>query len=99
MGFDDPYLRLCPEQVATLASSAGLRVSSLRTQLAQWDFGSRAALFGFCNAGFGAWTHRLPQERRDEFVGAVLDRYVATREGVAATVFRYYQTDLALKMH
>lgn len=96
MGFDDPYLRLGPEQVATLASSAKLRVLSLHTRLAQWDFGSRAALFGFCSAGFGAWTHRLPQERRDDFVGAVLDRYVTTRDGVAPTVFRYYQTDLAL---
>ncbi len=96
VGFDDPYLRLGPEQVATLASSAGLGVLSLHTRLAQWDFGSRAALFGFCSAGFGAWTHRLPQERRDDFVGEVLDHYVATREGVAPTVFRYYQTDLAL---
>ncbi len=98
MGFADPYLRLGPEQVATLASSVGLRVSSLRTQLAEWDFGSRAALFGFCNAGFGAWTHRLPPDRRDEFVGTVLERYLATRDGVAPTMFRYYQTDMALAM-
>lgn len=96
MGFEDPYLRLGPEQVATLAAGAGLGVLSLRTQLAQWDFGSRDALFGFCSAGFGAWTHRLPQERRDAFVGAVLERYITTRDGVAPTVFLYYQTDLAL---
>lgn len=98
IGFNDPYLRLEPEQVATLALRAKLGVLSLHTRLAQWDFGNRAALFGFCSTGFGAWTHRLPQERRDDFVGAVLDRYLATRDGVAPTVFRYYQTDLALKV-
>lgn len=95
-GFQDPYLRLEPQQVETQASSAGLRVLSSHTRLESWDFGSRAALFGFCSAGFGAWTQRLPEDRRDAFVGTVLDRYLASREDVSPTVFRYYQTDLAL---
>lgn len=95
-GFDDPYLRLDAEHVATLALSAGLGVLSLHTRLQQWDFGSRAALLGFCRAGFGAWTDRLPAERRDGFVDAVLDRYLATRGDAEPTLFRFYQTDLAL---
>lgn len=96
VGFDDPYLRLDAEHVATLALSAGLGVLSLHTRLEQWDFGSRAALLGFCSAGFGAWTKRLPGDRRIGFVEAVLDRYLATRDDAAPTVFRFYQTDLAL---
>ena len=97
-GFKDPYLRLDPQQVAAEALSAGLNVLSLHTQLASWDFGSREELFGFCSAGFGAWTQPLPDDRRDAFVGTVLERYLATREDVATTVFRYYQTDLALRV-
>lgn len=96
IGFDDPYLRLDAERVATAALSAGLGVLSLHTRLQQWDFGSRAALFGFCRAGFGAWTRRLPPERREAFVDAVLDRYVASRADVPETLLRFYQTDLAL---
>ena len=96
VGFDDPYLRLAPEQLAALAASAGFDVFGLRTQLEQWDFGSRAGLLGFCSAGFGAWTERLPSDRREAFVCDVLDRYLASRYDVAETVFRFYQTDLAL---
>lgn len=94
-GFEDPYLRLDAEHVATLALAAGLGVLSLRTRLEQRDFCSREALLGFCSAGFGAWTKRLPQQRRAAFVDAVLERYLAAR-GDAAPVFRFYQTDLAL---
>jgi len=95
-GFDDPYLRLGPEQVATLALEEGLGVLSLRTRLEEWDFGSRIALVGFCRAGFGAWTLRLPADRRDAFVDAVVQGYLASRDGVADSLFRFYQTDLAL---
>jgi trans-aconitate 2-methyltransferase len=96
VGVDDPFLRLDAEQVATLALRADLGVLRLRTRLEQWDFGTRAALLGFCRAGFGAWIDRLPARRRDGFVDAVLDRYFAMREDAAPTVLRFYQTDLAL---
>ena len=95
-GFEDPYLRLDAEHVATLALGAGLGVLSLHTRLEQWDFGSHQALLGFCKAGFGAWTTRLPEDRRAAFVDAVLERYLSSRDDVAPTVFRFYQTDLAL---
>ena len=94
--FDDPCLRLGAEQVATLALRAGLGVLSLRTRLDQWNFCSRDALLSFCRVGFGAWTVRLSDERRDHFVAAVLDRYLASREGGAPTLLHYYQTDLRL---
>ncbi len=96
VGFEDPCLRLDAERVATLALQAGLGVLSLHSRLAHWDFGSRAALLGFCRAGFGAWTRRLPAQHSDAFVDAVLDRYLAARGDTAPTVFRFYQTDLSL---
>ena len=97
-GFTDPYLRLTPDEYAQLALRQGLQVNSARTQLERWDFGSRDALFGFCNAGFGAWTQRLPQPERTRFVGEVLNQYLAaTATGTEeAFVLRFYQTDFAL---
>jgi trans-aconitate 2-methyltransferase len=95
-GFEDPYLRLSAEQVASLATAAGLRVQGVLTCLEGWDFGAREAFFGFCSAGFGAWTGRLPADRRDAFVDAVLDRYRALQPDPGGALFRFYQTDLTL---
>lgn len=95
-GFQDPYLRLSTEQVAALAEAAGLRVLGAHTRLEGWDFGTRDAFFGFCSAGFGAWTARLPADRRDAFVAAVLERYLALQPDPGRALFRFYQADLAL---
>lgn len=94
--FQDPYLRLSGERVATLALNARLGVLHLRTRLEEWDFGSRGALVDFCLAGFGAWTRGLPPERRKAFVEAVVDRYVSSRLEGEAGIFRFYQTDMTL---
>jgi trans-aconitate 2-methyltransferase len=94
--FEDPYLRLTAEQVAADATAAGLLVKGVRTGLEGWDFGSRDAFFGFCSAGFGAWLTRLPADRRDAFVDAVLDRYLALQPDPGGALFRFYQTDLTL---
>jgi trans-aconitate 2-methyltransferase len=95
-GFEDPYLRLTAEQVAADATAAGLLVKGVQTGLEGWDFGSRDAFFGFCSAGFGAWLTRLPADRRDAFVDAVLDRYLALQPDPGGALFRFYQTDLTL---
>ena len=95
-GFENPCLRLDAEQVAARALGAGLGVLSLRTRLQTWNFGSRAGLGGFCRAGFGAWTRRLPPDRHDAFAGAVIDRYVAAHGADERALLRFYQTDLAL---
>lgn len=95
-GFEDPYLRLSVEQVTAEATAVGLHVKGVQTGLEGWDFGTREAFFGFCNAGFGAWTTRLPADRRDAFVSAVLDRYIGLQPDPGGAVFRFYQTDLAL---
>ena len=95
-GFEDPYLRLTAEQVAAEATAAGLHLNGVQTGLEGWDFGTRDAFFGFCRAGFGAWTKRLPADRCDVFVDAVLDRYLGLQPDPGGALFRYYQTDLTL---
>jgi len=97
--FDDPYLRLTADQFAALAAACGLVVRTLHSAAKTWDFRSDTAFFGFCSAGFGAWTQRLPAALQREFVEAVIASYrKATNRGAAdANVFGFVQTDLALQ--
>jgi len=97
-GFIDPYLRLDAAQYAALAEQQGLCVLFQRTVERSWDFRTHAAFFGFCRAGFGAWTQRLVEAQRDAFVEEVIAAY---RQGhapgeVEANTFRFYQMDITL---
>ncbi len=97
--FHDPYLRLTPEQYAELAERCGFRVLHVSTQDCAWDFGAREAFAGFAAVGCGAWTNRLPAEKRTAFIDDVLDRYqsnAAERAGEENT-FRFYQLDIRLR--
>lgn len=99
-GFVDPYLRATAEQVAALAPDARLQVIDRHTRLRAWDFKTREAFFGFCNAGFHAWTHGLPEPEQARFVTDVMEQYLAgaTRGADDRFVFRFfYQTDLRLE--
>lgn len=97
-GFVDPYLRLTAEQYAALAASLGLRVLSLQTRSRRWDFKTEEGFFGFCNAGFGAWTSGLPEDQRLPFVEDVTRRYLETMHATFGDRFTFHftQTDLAL---
>jgi len=97
-GFVDPYLRLTADEYGTLASSLGLRVLSMQSQSKRWDFKSEAAFFGFCNAGFGAWTRGLPEDQRRPFVEDVVQRYLAAMHAAFGDrfTFHFMQTDLVL---
>jgi trans-aconitate 2-methyltransferase len=98
VGFSDPYLRLDGQQYSDLALSLGLRTISSHSEMKRWDFGSDDAFFGFCNAGFGAWTQALPEGRRADFVRAVVQRYQALIEAAFGErhCFHFMQTDLLL---
>jgi trans-aconitate 2-methyltransferase len=98
-GFSDPYLRLDAQQYGELAASLGLRTISSHSAMKRWDFGSEEAFFGFCNAGFGAWTQSLPEDRRRDFVLAVMQRYQALIEAAFGerNCFHFMQTDLLLE--
>lgn len=97
-GFSDPYLRLSAEEYAALAESLGLKQVSLSSESKRWDFGTEEAFFGFCNAGFGAWTQRLPEARRRAFVEETMRRYILVIDGALGErfVFHFTQTDVVL---
>lgn len=97
-GFNDPYLRLDASQYAALAQSLGFELLSCQCAMKRWDFGSEQAFFGFCNAGFGAWTKRLTDERRRDFVEQVMQRYMALIDATFGEryCFHFMQTDVLL---
>jgi trans-aconitate 2-methyltransferase len=96
--FDDPYLRLTPEEYAAVAESSGFRVQRVSTKDLAWDFGSRMAFAGFCAVGCVVWTSRLPAAERTDFINDVLDRYQAvTGHGSGEeNTFKFYQMDISL---
>ena len=97
-GFSDPYLRLDATQYAALAEGQGLKLLSSHSEMKRWDFGSQEAFFGFCNAGFGAWTSGLPPDRKRAFVEEVMQRYLAVIDAAFGErfTFHFMQTDLVL---
>lgn len=97
-GFTDPYLRLDASEYAALATGLGLKLLSSHSAIKRWDFGSEQAFFGFCNAGFGAWTHGLPAVRQQAFVEAVMRRYLALIDAAFCEryTFHFMQTDVVL---
>lgn len=98
-GFSDPYLRLDADQYTALAGSLGLDCVSCRSEMKRWDFGSEQAFFGFCHAGFGAWTRVLPEARRQAFVEEVMRRYLAQVDAARGErhTFHFMQTDVELR--
>jgi|UPI0003778B4D trans-aconitate 2-methyltransferase len=97
-GFTDPYLRLSAEQYLALAESLGLKRISSRSESKRWDFQTEEAFFGFCNAGFGAWTQVLPEASRRTFVQEVMQRYLAVIDAAFGEryTFHFMQTDVVL---
>jgi trans-aconitate 2-methyltransferase len=96
--FQDPYLRLTPDEYVALAEENGFRVLRVKTQDHSWDFGSRSAFAAFSGVGLVAWTDRLPLAQRPKFINDLLDRYqsVAAERVGEENTFKFYQTDFAL---
>jgi len=98
-GFSDPYLRLDADEYVALADGLGLACVSCCSEMKRWDFGTEQAFFGFCHAGFGAWTRVLPEARRQAFVEEVMRRYLAQVDAALGErhVFHFMQTDVELQ--
>src|SRR5438874_4536339 len=96
--FRDPYLRLTSEEYAAMAECNGFRVLRVSAKNHAWDFSSRAAFSAFCAVGCVAWTNRLPEAERADFINDVLDRYqlVAADCSGQENTFRFYQMDISL---
>lgn len=96
--FHDPYLRLTPDEYASLAEENGFRVVRLQTRDHGWDFGTRIAFAAFSSVGLVAWTDRLPAADRPRFINQVLDRYQSVVMGQPGeeNIFKFYQTDIGL---
>jgi trans-aconitate 2-methyltransferase len=93
--FNDPYLRLTPQEYAALAKRTGFRVIRVFTKDHSWDFGSRLAFAGFCAVGCVAWTNRLPAPERVNFINDVLERYQEVVD--SQYTFKFYQMDIGLE--
>lgn len=96
--FDDPYLRLTADEYAAVARQNGFVVRRIHTELRVWDFKSRKAFFDFCSVGLIAWTKRLSESARADFVNDVLNHYRSiTGDPIGAEkTFEFYQTDVSL---
>lgn len=88
-GFSAPFVHVEPDRFRALADAAGLAVDTLTVADREWDFGSREQFERWCAVGSTAWTDRVPESERAEFIAAAVDAYepVAGRPGL----FRYMQ--------
>ena len=88
-GFSAPYVHVDPAAYGGLAASAGLTLDDVTFSDREWDFGSRQAFIRWCAVGSTAWTGRLPEQDRAEFVADQVQAYepIAGRDGL----FRFTQ--------
>jgi trans-aconitate 2-methyltransferase len=88
-GFSAPYVHVDPAAYRELAASAGLTLDDVTVTDRVWDFGSREAFIRWCSVGSTAWTGRLPEQDRAEFVVDQAQAYepIAGRQGL----FRFTQ--------
>ncbi len=88
-GFQQPYVHIDPDDLTSIAGSAGLDVTQQSVVDREWDFGSRDRFAQWCTVGSSDWTSQLPAADRPAFVDAVVERYEAVvgRPGV----FRFLQ--------
>lgn len=89
VGHRPPHVHFTPDEYREEAEGAGFRVEGIEVVDRAWDFGTRDAFARWAHATFVDWIAGLPAERRDAFIGDVLDRY-------GATVFRFYQMRVSL---
>jgi trans-aconitate 2-methyltransferase len=88
-GFDAPYLHVDPARYVERAAAAGLVLDDLDVTDRTWDFGTRAAFAQWSAMGSTAWTDRLPDDRRADFISEQVQDYEPL--GGAPGVFRYLQ--------
>ena len=88
-GFDAPFIHVDPARYGDLTAAAGLHLDDLLVTDRHWDFGSRDAFLQWAAMGSTAWTSRLPEDRRAQFVEDQVEAY----EPIAGApgLFRFMQ--------
>lgn len=88
-GFDPPFVHVDPTHYGDLAAAARLHLDDLLVTDRQWDFGSRDAFLQWSAMGSTAWTSRLPEDRRAQFI----EEQIAAYEPIAGApgLFRFMQ--------
>jgi trans-aconitate 2-methyltransferase len=88
-GFEAPFTHVDPDHYGELAAAAGLTLDDATTSDREWDFGSREAFLQWSAMGSTAWTDRLPDDRRAQFIEEQVDVYepIAGAQGL----FRFMQ--------
>jgi trans-aconitate 2-methyltransferase len=83
-GFSAPYIHVDPAAYGELTASAGLTLDTVTVTDREWEFGSREAFSRWCSVGSTAWTDRLPERDRAEFVADQVQAYepIAGRPGL-----------------
>lgn len=94
-GFAAPFVHVDPARFGELAASAGLTLEDVVVTDREWDFGSREEFARWCSVGSTAWTGRLPEQDRDQFVADLVQAYepIAGRPGL----FRFTQVRALLR--
>ena len=78
-GFRFPYTFPAPDEYRGLMLAAGLTPSRVELVHKDMRHGGGEGLAGWIRTTWLPYLERLPAERREEFVAAVVDRYVAGR--------------------
>jgi trans-aconitate 2-methyltransferase len=88
-GFTAPFIHPDPAAFSELAGQSGLQVDSVTVRDREWDFDSTERFTAWCTVGSTAWTDRIPDAERADFVDEMVRAYepVAGRPGL----FRFMQ--------
>lgn len=96
--YQQPFAHFTIDEYRTLAEKAGFTGINIVIKEKAWDFKTREAFAGFCRATFVEWSRLIPEERRPEFITAVLDHYRSVAADVPAedNTFKFYQMEVGL---
>jgi trans-aconitate 2-methyltransferase len=94
-GFAAPFVHVDPAGYRELAASAGLMLEDVVVTDRDWDFGSREEFARWCSVGSTAWTDRLPEHDRGQFIADLVQAYepIVGRPGL----FRFTQMRALLR--
>lgn len=92
--FEAPFVHVDQDEYAQAAAKCGFKIKYFTVSDVPWEFSNRRAFQDWCTAGTAAWTSRLPQADRSEFVSDVISAY--SEISGSDSLFRFLQCRVAL---